>query len=633
MADKAYAMRPQTRNSGQSKIATPAEKIAYEATQALGRGFDVTTDFRVGSCKGSCLVELDEENLQDLITPTGVVIQNVSREIKLDKGERTRYKSDVVSFQQMSERFNQGASITGKMPLGLFNNMYSFSGPWQADANATKGLALDGWFITLYSLQITRSSPVLIEDVKKAVPTIWDPKALASFIEKYGTHIVVSVKVGGKDVIYVRQHQTSPLQPPEVAKLMQKFADQRFQSVSNGTTSFETRERAGKEKVSDSYSATSVTRRSPLEPTYTTTRVKSKEDVEIICRRRGGNDMVENHHDWVATVPDSPDIIAMTFVPINALLNGVAGSGFLSHAVNLYLRYKPPIEELQYFLEYQIPKQWSPVFDLPLGPPRKEPVCPSLQFSLMGPKLYVSTSQVSVGRRPVTGLRLFLEGKKCNRLAIHLQHLSSLPKILQPYWDTHVSIGAPVWKEPEEQDSRWFEPVQWKNFSHVSTAPVENSDSWVGEASGTFVVTGAQLQVWNFGMKNVLFLRLLYSKVPGCSIRRSLWDHTPAAVAKSGLLRTFGLSGPFPPTGPPGTKHVPINQNSAIFPGAPKRPAPNPKLLKYVDMTEMTKGAQDMPGHWLVTGAKLDVETGKISIRVKYSLLHYEGGPSGSFSS
>lgn len=56
---------------------------------------------------------------------------------------------------------------------------------------------------------------------------------------------------------------------------------------------------------------------------------------------------------------------------------------------------KPPIEELQYFLEYQIPKQWSPVFDLPLGPPRKEPVCPSLQFSLMGPKLYVSTSQVS----------------------------------------------------------------------------------------------------------------------------------------------------------------------------------------------------------------------------------------------
>lgn len=53
--------------------------------------------------------------------------------------------------------------------------------------------------------------------------------------------------------------------------------------------------------------------------------------------------MVENHHDWVATVPDSPDIIAMTFVPINALLNGVAGSGFLSHAVNLYLRCMFPV--------------------------------------------------------------------------------------------------------------------------------------------------------------------------------------------------------------------------------------------------------------------------------------------------
>ncbi|KAL3701285.1 hypothetical protein R1sor_019307 [Riccia sorocarpa] len=631
-------MRSQLRNSGQPKFSTPAEKIAYEAAQALGRGFDVTTDFRIGSCKNLRLIELEVENLQDLITPTGVVIPNVSGDIRLDKGERTRYKSDVLPFHQMAERFNQGASITGKMPLGLFNAMYSFTGSWQTDANATKSLALDGWFITLYTLQLTRSSPALIDQVKAAVPTVWDPKALASFIEKYGTHIVVSVKVGGKDVIYVRQHQSSPLQPTEVAKLIQKFAEQRFQSPSSESTSFELRERSGKEK-----------------------------DVEIICRRRGGNDMVEIHNEWLRTVSDSPDVIAMTFVPINALLNGVAGVGFLSQAINLYLRCmtlvpqkasrvrisleynlltlngpvspvacmapdKPPLEDLPYFLEFQVQKQWSPAFDMPLGPPRKEPACPSLQFSLMGPKLYVSTSQVSVGRRPVTGLRLFLEGKKSNRLAIHLQHLSSLPKILQPYWDTHVAIGAPVWKEPEEQDSRWFEPVLWKNFSHVSTAPVECNDSWVGESTGTFVVTGAQLQVWNFGMKNVLFLRLLYFKVPGCSIRRSVWDHTPPSGVKSGLLRSL-VSGPFPPSGSQPAKPLPINQNSAVFQGAPKQPAPNPKLLKYVDMTEMTKGPKDLPGHWLVTGAKLDVETGKISVHVKYSLLHYEGEPSSSFNS
>ncbi|KAJ6683237.1 MACPF DOMAIN-CONTAINING PROTEIN CAD1 [Salix koriyanagi] len=95
-----------------------------------------------------------------------------------------------------------------------------------------------------------------------------------------------------------------------------------------------------------------------------------------------------------------------------------------------------------------------------------EPVCQSLQFSLMGPKLYISPDQVTVGRKPVTGLRLSLEGIKQNRLSINLQHLVSLPKVLQPHWDAYVAIGAPKWQGPEEQDSRWFEPIKWKNFSH-----------------------------------------------------------------------------------------------------------------------------------------------------------------------
>jgi hypothetical protein len=33
-----------------------------------------------------------------------------------------------------------------------------------------------------------------------------------------------------------------------------------------------------------------------------------------------------------------PDVISMSFIPITSLLNGVPGSGFLSHAINLYLR-------------------------------------------------------------------------------------------------------------------------------------------------------------------------------------------------------------------------------------------------------------------------------------------------------
>jgi hypothetical protein len=68
--------------------------------------------------------------------------------------------------------------------------------------------------------------------------------------------------------------------------------------------------------------------------------------------------------------------------------------------INLKLQHadKPPIEELYQFLEFQLPRQWAPVFgDLPLGP-EKKPSGASLQFSLMGPKLYVNTNPVMVSQ-------------------------------------------------------------------------------------------------------------------------------------------------------------------------------------------------------------------------------------------
>lgn len=52
---------------------------------------------------------------------------------------------------------------------------------------------------------------------------------------------------------------------------------------------------------------------------------------------------------------------------------------------------KPPIEDLQYFLEFQIPRVWAPEQS---SIQRKEPVCQTLQFSLMGPKLHISPEQV-----------------------------------------------------------------------------------------------------------------------------------------------------------------------------------------------------------------------------------------------
>ena len=166
-----------------------------------------------------------------------------------------------------------------------------------------------------------------------------------------------------------------------------------------------------------------------------------------------------------------------------------------------------------------------------------------------------------------------------------------------------MAIGAPKWQGPEEQDSRWFEPVKWKNFSHVSTAPIENSETFISDLSGVYIVTGAQLGVWDFGFRNVLYMKLLYSRLPGCTIRRSLWDHTPNDKSKK-VVATTGTS------------------NSGDSSSGSQENIVN-KLAKFVDMSEMSKGPQDPPGHWLVTGGKLGVEKGKIILRVKYSLLNY----------
>lgn len=79
----------------------------------------------------------------------------------------------------MSEQFNQEVSVNGKIPSGLFNTMFEFSGSWQKDAAYTKTLAFDGVFITLYSVALEKSQMVLCDYVKKEVPSTWDPAALA----------------------------------------------------------------------------------------------------------------------------------------------------------------------------------------------------------------------------------------------------------------------------------------------------------------------------------------------------------------------------------------------------------------------------------------------------------------------
>lgn len=81
-----------------------AGNVAVDAAQALGRGFDVTSDFRLGFAKGPAgtrLVDIDETNTHDLFAPGNIVIPNVSVDIRCDKGERTHYTSEVLPFAQV----------------------------------------------------------------------------------------------------------------------------------------------------------------------------------------------------------------------------------------------------------------------------------------------------------------------------------------------------------------------------------------------------------------------------------------------------------------------------------------------------------------------------------------------------
>jgi hypothetical protein len=79
----------------------------------------------------------------------------------------------------MSEQFNQELSLSGKIPSGHFNAAFEFAGVWQKDAANTKALAFDGVNITLYSIALEKSQVVLCDHVKEAVPSSWEPAALA----------------------------------------------------------------------------------------------------------------------------------------------------------------------------------------------------------------------------------------------------------------------------------------------------------------------------------------------------------------------------------------------------------------------------------------------------------------------
>ncbi|KAG0455356.1 hypothetical protein HPP92_024648 [Vanilla planifolia] len=457
----------------------PSEVVQLRAVRSLGLGFDLASDFRLKFAKGypnRRLVLLDEENTADLVFPGGLTIKGVSTDISCDKGDRIQFCSDVLEFNQMSELFNQKSLILGNVPSGYFNALFNLSGAWFEDAKETKYLAFNGYFISLYNLHLRASPLVLCDEVKRAVPSSWEPAALS--------------RIEGLFMIII------------------------------------------------------ITLHNP--------------------------------------------------------------------------NYKPVPEELMRFLELQVPRQWAPLYnDLTIGPryPYGWKSYPKLQFRLFGPQLHVNTTQVSSLRKPVVGLRLFLEGSKCNQLAIHIQHLSTLPASFA----STASSSFCRWQSSEDSGQGFIEPVQWKRYSHVCTATVKHNPKWFEAVSdGVFVVTGAQILTRGIWSKKCLHLRLLFTHVPNCTVQKTEWDRAANCYGNASFLSSISAtwSAKFSRR-----EHPPTAQR--LEPEGPPVQAESRKLLRFVDVAEVVRGPSKVPGHWLVVAAGLVKEGGKIGLQVKFALLNF----------
>ncbi|KAF4368493.1 hypothetical protein F8388_018617 [Cannabis sativa] len=593
-------------------------KILEKAVNCLGKGFDLTSDFRHQYCKGKhTLILFNDTHNRRLAVPGFGAVENVSSDVKCDKGDRVRYQSDILDFNQMSEFFNRKTSVPGKIPSGQFNSMFGFqSGSWAMDAANVKKLGLDGYFIILFNLHIDRYPLFLSPEVRDSVPSSWDPRALARFIEKYGTHIVVGLSVGGQDVVLVKQDTSSNIEPSELKKHLDELGDQLF----TGTCNFSPMLSKTKDNKLKAPLAFNLFDPQPM-ALGSVVSMNTKDGITVVSSKRGGDPSTVSHCEWLLTVPSMPDVINFNFIPIISLLKGVPGRGFLSHAINLYLRYKPPLADLEYFLDFQTHRIWAPIYnDLPLGPTtNRATTSGAIQFNMMGPKLYVNTHQVVVGKTPVTGMRLYLEGMKCNRLGIHLQHLTNCPVMFKDKID-----DTTIWRGSQDMagHEQYLEPINGKKFSHICTIPIKYNPQWTTKKDVVFIVTGAQLLMTKQDSKNVLHLRLLFSRVSNCFIAQSNWAECSSEFSqKSGIFSA--ISNTFSGTPQlPKDKQPAVIVDSAIFPTGPPVSQQTPKLLKFVDTSHLCKGPQDNPGYWLVTGARLYLEKGKIGLHVKFSLLN-----------
>lgn len=83
------------------------QSTAESAIRSIGLGYDIAAiDIRLKYCKqrnlpDPLLIELGHDEVQDIVLPGNLTVAGVPKSIKCDKGERMRFRSDVLSFQQV----------------------------------------------------------------------------------------------------------------------------------------------------------------------------------------------------------------------------------------------------------------------------------------------------------------------------------------------------------------------------------------------------------------------------------------------------------------------------------------------------------------------------------------------------
>ncbi|KAD5508820.1 hypothetical protein E3N88_16523 [Mikania micrantha] len=155
-----------------------------------------------------------------------------------------------------------------------------------------------------------------------------------------------------------------------------------------------------------------------------------------------------------------------------------------------------------------------------------------------------------------------------------------------------------------------------KCFAVVCSDVVKHDPRWLKQepAGGVYIVTGAQLIIKANWPKTVLHLRLLFTHLPNCTVRKTEWASAPTVGRKSSLFSNLSSTFSF-------TQRSVANAQKQL--GLPPVPARFTKLCKFVDTDEVVRGPHDSPGHWLVTAGKLVMDGGKIGLHVKFALLDF----------